>query len=116
MHILHKLVKHNLIRGLAPYNYEKEHVYSAFVKVKQVQASFKSLKRLSTSRHLELLHMDLCGPTRIRILGESSHIFIRVGDYSKFIWVISLKDKPEGLKEFIKFCRKFQISKNLQVS
>ena len=44
MHTFHKLVKHDLIRGLQPYNYEKDSVSSACVRNKQVCASFKPLK------------------------------------------------------------------------
>jgi len=65
MHTLHKLVKHDLVRGLPPYKYEKDRVCSVRIKVKQVCASFKSLKNISTSRCLELLQINLCGPIRI---------------------------------------------------
>ena len=45
---IHKLVKHDLVRGLPCYKYEKDHACSAFVKGKQVGASFKPLKSMFT--------------------------------------------------------------------
>ncbi|XP_074306156.1 uncharacterized protein LOC141641393 [Silene latifolia] len=39
-------------------------------KGKQVRSSFKSKKSVSTSKPLELLHIDLCGPMRVRSKGE----------------------------------------------
>ena len=77
---------------------------SVCVRGKQVNASFKPLKSVSTLRCLEFLHMDLCGLIHIRSLGGGSYIFVMVDDYSKFTWMIFLKDKTEALKEFVKLC------------
>ena len=78
IHILHKLVKHDLVRGLPLYKYGKDRVYNECVKSKQVHASFKLLKTVSTSRCLQLFYIDLYGSIRIRSLRSSSYIFIIV--------------------------------------
>jgi len=100
MHTLYKLVKHDLVRGLPPYKYEKDNLCCACVKGKQVCASFKSLKSASTSKCLELLHVDLCGPIYIRSLGGSLYVFVRSDDYFRLTWVVFLKDKTKSHKEF----------------
>jgi len=45
--------------------------------------------------------MDLCGPICITSLRGSSNMFAIVNDYSRFTWVIFLKDETEALKEFV---------------
>ena len=109
-----KLLQYDLVRGLPPYKYEKDNLCCACVKGKQVCASFKSLKSASTSKCLELLHVDLCGPIYIRCLGGSLYVFVRSDDYFRLTWVVFLKDKTKSHKEF-KLCRKLQISNNLLV-
>jgi len=49
----------------------------------------------------------------IRSLEGSSYIIIIVNDYSRFTWVIILKDKLEALKEFVKLGKILKISKKL---
>ena len=41
---------------------------------------------VSTSRPLQLLHIDLFGPTRTTSLGGKSYGFVIVDDFSRYIW------------------------------
>jgi len=59
--------------------------------------------------------MDLCGPIHIRSLGGSLYIFVIVDNYSRFTWVIFLRDKTKAFIKFTELCRKLQISKHLSV-
>ncbi|XP_075095146.1 putative mitochondrial protein AtMg00300 [Nicotiana tabacum] len=63
--LLNKLVKKDLVRGLPKSTFKDHKVCDACVKGKQVRSSFKSKKKVSTSRTLDLFHMDLCGPMRV---------------------------------------------------
>ena len=65
MHTIKKLAKKELVRGLPKCNFEYDHICDACAKGKQVRSSFKSKNNISTSRPLELMHMDLCGPIPI---------------------------------------------------
>ena len=47
---------------------------------KQTKGSFKSKNVVSTSRTLELLHMDLLGPTRTTSLGGKRYALVIVED------------------------------------
>ena len=54
---------------------------------------------------LELLHIDLCGPSFIERIGGNKYILVIVDDFSRFTWVFFLKQKSEAtpkLKLFIK--------------
>jgi transposase InsO family protein len=48
---------------------------------------------MSTSRPLELLHMDLFDPTTYKSMGENSYGLVVVDDYSRYTWVFFLSDK-----------------------
>jgi len=79
MHTFYKLVKHDFIRELPPYKYEKDRVCTASLRGRQLCTSFKYLKNMSTLC-LVLLQMDLCGPIRVKSFGGSSYIFVIVDD------------------------------------
>ena len=51
---------------------------------KQTKKSFKSKNIVSTSRPLELLHLDLFGPTRTTSLGVSKYGLVVVDDFFRF--------------------------------
>jgi transposase InsO family protein len=48
---------------------------------------------MSTSRPLELLHMNLFGPITYRSIGENSYGLVVLDDYSRYTWVFFLSDK-----------------------
>ena len=54
---------------------------------------------------LELLHIDLCGPSTIESIGGNKYRHVIIDDFSRFTWVHFLKKKSEPkpkLKDFIK--------------
>ncbi|GJS82621.1 putative reverse transcriptase domain-containing protein [Tanacetum coccineum] len=60
---LNKLVKGNLVRGLPSKIFQNDHTCVACQKGKQHKASCKAKSVSSISHSLQLLHMDLFGPT-----------------------------------------------------
>nr|GFB48785.1 hypothetical protein [Tanacetum cinerariifolium] len=58
---------------------------------------------------LYLLHMDLCGPTRIESVNGKMYILVIVDDYSRFTWVKLLRSKDETLDFIIKFLKMIQV-------
>ena len=83
---------------------------------KQIKTSFKNKIFISTSRHLELLHMDLFGPSRTTSLGGKSYAFVIVDDFSRYTWVLFLAHKNDVFHEFSKLCRKIQNEKGFTIS
>jgi transposase InsO family protein len=60
---------------------------------------------MTTSRPLELLHMDLFGPVAYLNIGGSKYGLVIVDDFSRFTWVFFLQDKIESqgtLKRFLR--------------
>ncbi|KAG8639484.1 hypothetical protein MANES_14G146816v8 [Manihot esculenta] len=85
MDLLKNLSKYELVDGLPKIKYEKDKVCDAYRMGKQVKISFKSINKVITSRPLQLLHMDLFGPTRVASLGGMHYGFIIVDDYSRVL-------------------------------
>jgi hypothetical protein len=65
---LNWLLKHDLVVGLKEVKFEKDKLCSACQAGKQVANSHPSKSVMSTERPLELLYMNLFGPTTYRII------------------------------------------------
>ena len=93
--LLNKIVTKDLVIGLPKMNFLKDHLSDACQKGKQTRVSFKSKNVVSTSRPLELLHMDLFGPSRTTRIGGNYYGLVIVDDYSRFYWTFFLCSKDE---------------------
>ena len=91
-YIIDKLSKHNLVRGIPKHKHNKDQICCARVKGNQARASFKPLLIVSTTRPLELLHMDLCVPIRLSMLAVLS-MYSLLFDYFRFTCAFFLKNK-----------------------
>jgi transposase InsO family protein len=60
---------------------------------------------VSTTSPLELLHLDLFGPSTYDTLGGRRYGLVIVDDYSRYTWVFLLKSKDETYKYFSKFTK-----------
>ncbi|GJV36293.1 putative ribonuclease H-like domain-containing protein [Tanacetum coccineum] len=102
---LNKLVKGNLVRGLPSKIFQNDHTCVACQKGKQHKASCKAKSVSSISQPLQLLHMDLFGPTSVRSLNHKTYCLVITDDFSRFSWVFFLRTKDETsgiLKDFIR--------------
>ena len=106
-----QLNKDEFVRGLPKINFQKDKVCKACQMGKQIKNSFKNKNFISTTRPLELLHMDLFGFSRTPSLGGKSYAFVIVDDFSRYTWVLFLSQKNEAFFEFSKFCNKVQNEK-----
>jgi len=106
--LLNKLASKDLVVGLPYIKYNDGKVCDACAKGKQVKNSFKSKKCVSTSRALEMLHIDLCSPMRIKSRGGKRYVCVIVDDYSRFTWILFLASKDEAFEKFIAFLKKVE--------
>jgi hypothetical protein len=74
---------------------------------KQTRAAHKKTSSMLTSRNLELLHMDLMGPTKTASLGGRKYILVIVDDYSRFTWALLLQEKSDAFDATQKLFKKF---------
>ena len=73
------LNRKQLIKDLPKLKFEKEIVCEACQKGKQTKVSFKPKNYVSTKRPLELLYMDLFGPSWTMSLGGNFYALVVVG-------------------------------------
>ena len=52
---------------------------------------------------LELLHMDVCGPTEVKSFGGTRYFLTITDDYSRYTVVYFLREKSQVLEYFQKF-------------
>lgn len=102
---INKLVLGGHIRGLPVLKFDKEHLCAACEMGNQSRQSHPSIINTKVIEPLELLHIDLSGPSSIESIGGNKYILVIVDDFSCFTWVFFLKQKSEAtpkLKLFIK--------------
>nr|GEW93162.1 zinc finger, CCHC-type [Tanacetum cinerariifolium] len=75
---------------------------------KQAHASHKAKNIVSTTKCLELLHMDLFGPSAIQSYRGNRYTLVIVDDYSMYTWTRFLKDETEAFDQFEIFSKKIQ--------
>ncbi|XP_070002292.1 uncharacterized protein [Nicotiana sylvestris] len=114
--LLNKLIQKDLVRGLPMSKFEVKKVCDAYARGKHVKSSFKSKKDVSTSKPLDLLHIDLCGPMRVKNRGGKRYILVIVDDYSNITWTLFLKAKDETFEVFVDFVKKIQVKMESRVA
>ena len=85
-------------------NFDKDKICEVCQLGKQTRVFFKSKNIVSTSKLLELLHIDLFDPTKTTSLGEKRYDFVIIDDFLCFTWVLFLASKDEAFSVFLKFC------------
>ena len=65
---------------------------------KIIKPTHKKVKEVLSTKPLELIHMDLMGPSRTVSLCGNSDILIMVDDFTRFTWVAFLKHKSETFR------------------
>ncbi|GJS41539.1 putative reverse transcriptase domain-containing protein [Tanacetum coccineum] len=76
--------------------------------VTQGNAKNRSRKEVSTNRVLELLHLDLIGPSSIQSYGGNFYTLVIVDDHSNYTWVVFVESKDDVLDKFKIFCKNLE--------
>nr|GEZ03648.1 retrotransposon protein, putative, Ty1-copia subclass [Tanacetum cinerariifolium] len=107
--VINHLARQGLVRGLPKLKFEKDHLCSACAMGKSKKKSHKPKSKDTNQEKLYLLHMDLCGPIRVKSVNEKKYILVIVDDYSRFTWVKCLRSKDEAPYFIIKFLKMIQV-------
>ncbi|GJZ45434.1 retrovirus-related pol polyprotein from transposon TNT 1-94 [Tanacetum coccineum] len=100
---MNKLVRGNLVRGLPLKVFENDYICVACQKGNQHKASCKTKLVSSISQLLQMLHMDLFGPTSVRSINHNTYCHVVTDDYHRFSCVIFLATKDETSRIFKTF-------------
>nr|GEY17960.1 retrovirus-related Pol polyprotein from transposon TNT 1-94 [Tanacetum cinerariifolium] len=103
------LARQGLVRGLPKLKFEKDHLCSVYAMGKSKKKSYKPKSKDTNQEKLYLLHMDICGPIRIKSVNGKKYIIVIVDDYSRFTWVKCLRLKDEAPDFIIKFLKMIQV-------
>ncbi|GJS47514.1 retrovirus-related pol polyprotein from transposon TNT 1-94 [Tanacetum coccineum] len=105
--LIQSLASKELVMNLPKLKFD-QHFCDACKIGKQAYASYKAKNIVSTTRCLELLHMDLFGPSAVRSYGGNRYTLVIVDDYSRYTWTRFLKDKTKAFDQFEIFSKKIQ--------
>ena len=108
-----KVSKLEAIGGLPKFGKVKKTIYGTCQIGKQTKASHHKVNVIATSRCLELLHVDLMGPTRTESLGGKRYIMVVVDDFSRYTWVEFLREKSEAHEKLETLCKRLQNEKGV---
>nr|GEV93749.1 hypothetical protein [Tanacetum cinerariifolium] len=82
---------------------------SAYAMGKSNKKSHKPKSEDTNQEKLYLLHMDLCGPMRVKRVNGKKYILIIVDDYSRLTWFKYFWSKDEAPDFIIKFLKMIQV-------
>ena len=85
--IMNKLVLGNHAVGIQTKKLSTSDHCFACLKGKQHRVSYKPKLINSISKPLQLLHMDLFGPTNVQSVGKKSYCLVIIDDFTRFTWV-----------------------------
>ena len=112
---LTKIVNVWAVWGIPKLGIKKDGICEPCQLGKQLKKSHKVLQQITTTRILELLHMDLMGCMQVESTGGRRYIFVCVDDFSRYTWVEFLKEKFDTFNVFEKLCLKLKNEKSINI-
>jgi hypothetical protein len=109
MDLLHKLNKHDLVKGLPKTKFVKDKICDACQLGKQHKTYFPKKKYISSSRPLQLLHMDLFGPNRVASIGGKLYAFVIIDDFARLHGYYFLLTKMRHTLQLQNFVRRYKM-------
>nr|GEZ82625.1 retrovirus-related Pol polyprotein from transposon TNT 1-94 [Tanacetum cinerariifolium] len=93
---INHLARQGLVRGLPKLKFKKGHLCSACAMGKSKKKLHKPKSEDTNQEKLYRLHMDFCGPMRVKSVNGKKYILVIVDDYSRFTCVKCLRSKDEA--------------------
>src|ERR1043165_3084374 len=107
----HQKLGHLHLRGMKRLHIDDGRVCGECQVGKQTRVSHSMSRHLTTSKVLELLHMDLMGPMQVESLGGKRYAYVVVDDFSRFTWINFIKEKSDVFDVFKELCKRLQREK-----
>jgi len=93
---LSELNSKDLVHGLPKLNVRKS-ICEISVKSKQSRLPFVSKAPKRASEALRVVHYDICGPFEVPSLGGSKYFITFIDEFTRMIWLYTIKLKSEAL-------------------
>ncbi|KAI3510738.1 hypothetical protein L1887_17871 [Cichorium endivia] len=104
-----------MVRGMPLLKFDNENLCAACALGKQKKKPHKTMTDSSITHPLELLHIDLCGPSTVASVNHKKYILVIVDDNSRFTWVFFLRLKSDTFLELRNFITSFELKVQLLV-
>ncbi|XP_022891884.1 uncharacterized protein LOC111406737 [Olea europaea var. sylvestris] len=111
-----QLAKKELVDGLPKISPSENVVCGPCQLGKQFKGSHKKTSKILIKRPMELIHMDLMGPSRTESLGGKRYIIVVVDDFSRFTWIELLREKSDVCDLIKSLYKRLSNELNLEVS
>src|ERR1041385_1755941 len=112
---LQTLISKKNIIGIDNVKFDKDCLGSACEARKIAKKHHSANTIMTTTRPLELLHMDLFGPQNYASLGGNKYGLVIVDDFCRYTWVFFLDDKSKVVEIFKTFAKSAQTEYELSL-
>lgn len=109
-----KIVSKEAIRGILRLKIEEGKICGECQIGKQTKMSHPKSQHQTTSKVLELLHMDLMRHMQVESLWGKRYAYVVVDDFSRFTWVNFIK-KTDVFEVFKDLCQRIQREKKSEI-
>ena len=110
-----KVSKLEVVVGLPKFGKVEKTISGSCQMGKQTKSNHHKVNAISTSCCLELLLVDLMGPTRTKSLRGKRYIMVIVDDFSRYTWVEFLREKSETCEKMEILCKRLQNEKGVPI-
>src|SRR3954470_5541313 len=115
MRNLQKLVLKKHVLGIEEIRFTKDRLCGACEAGKMTKAKHPAKTIMTTTRPLELLHMDLFGPPKYSSFGGNCYGLVIVDDFSRYTWVHFLSFKSETQDVCKRFAKRVMNNYSLKI-
>nr|GEU47553.1 retrovirus-related Pol polyprotein from transposon TNT 1-94 [Tanacetum cinerariifolium] len=109
---INDLGRKDLVRGLPRLKFKKDHLCSACQLGKSKKHTHLPKAKNINLEVLNTIHVDFCGPMRVKTINGNKYILVIIDDYTRFTWVKFLRLKDETPEVVIKFLKQIQVGLN----
>ncbi|KAJ9556623.1 LOW QUALITY PROTEIN: hypothetical protein OSB04_011237 [Centaurea solstitialis] len=106
---MNKLVSKRLVKGLPETRLSKDTLCPACEQGKMKRSSHPPKMDSNSKNPLDMIHMDLCGPTRTESLARKKYMLVLVDELSRFTWLEFLRAKSDAADRIIAFIKRIQV-------
>lgn len=101
--VIDELIRRDLMKNVAESPTDSKRSCNACLEGKMTRRHFGRVLESKSTRKLDLVHSDLCGPMSVNSFGGALYFLILVDDATRMTYVSFLKKKSETLREFKSF-------------
>ena len=100
---LKEVIRKEVVRGIKLTGDSNLSFCEGCVEGKVCRRPFKSIREIKSTRKLQLIHSDVCGPMQVESFGGKKYFVTFIDDFSRCCLVYFTRQKSEVFEKFKKF-------------